>query len=184
MTVVRSGASWYHSGWLLRLIITFGGVVPGQQFRNTTQRAEVLDEVRRSQSHLTAGEIFERVRRRDPRIAYGTVYRTLHLLAEHGLIQELTFADQASRYDARVERHDHVHCLDCGVLLDVDVPVALMALHVAAEQSGFDVSSHHTVFSGVCPACKSGPSRANGNRQRPREVTGSGPLPQDATTSS
>ena len=49
---------------------------------------------------------FERVRRRDPRIGYGTVYRTLHLLAEHGLIQELTFADQASRYDARVERHD------------------------------------------------------------------------------
>ena len=114
----------------------------------------MLDEVRRSQSHLTAGEIFERVRRRDPRIAYGTVYRTLHLLAEHGLIQELTFADQASRYDARVERHDHVHCLECGVLLDVDVPVALMALHVAAEQSGFDVSSHHTVFSGTCPGCK------------------------------
>ena len=88
--------------------------MPGQRFRNTTQRAEVLDEVRRSESHLTAGEIFERVRRRDPRIAYGTVYRTLHLLAEHGLIQELTFADQASRYDGRVERHDHVHCLECG----------------------------------------------------------------------
>ena len=129
--------------------------MPGLRFRNTTQRTEVLDEVRRSQSHLTAGEIFERVRRRDPRIAYGTVYRTLHLLAEHGLIQELTFADQASRYDGRVERHDHVHCLECGVLLDVDVPVALMALHVAAEQSGFDVSSHHTVFSGICPGCKS-----------------------------
>jgi Fe2+ or Zn2+ uptake regulation protein len=41
------------------------------------------------------------------------------------------------------------------VLLDVDVPVALMALHVAAEQSGFDVSRHHTVFSGTCPGCKS-----------------------------
>jgi Fur family transcriptional regulator, peroxide stress response regulator len=158
--------------------------VSGQRFRNTTQRAEVLDEVRRSQSHLTAGEIFERVRRRDPRIAYGTVYRTLHLLAEHGLIQELTFADQASRYDGRVERHDHVHCLVCGVLLDVDVPVALMALHVAAEQSGFDVNSHHTVFSGVCPGCKSAPTRANGDRQSSREVTGSGLVPQSATTSS
>ena len=41
------------------------------------------------------------------------------------------------------------------MLLDVDVPVALMALHVAAEQSGFDVNSHHTVFSGRCPGCKS-----------------------------
>jgi Fe2+ or Zn2+ uptake regulation protein len=126
-----------------------------QQFRNTTQRAEVLAVVRHATEHLTAGEIFERVRQRDPRIAYGTVYRTLHLLAEHGLIQELTFADQASRYDRRVDRHDHVHCLTCGVLLDVDVPVALIARHVAAEQSGFDITSHHTVFAGVCPACKS-----------------------------
>lgn len=130
--------------------------MPAQRFKNTTQRAAVLDEVRLSQSHLTAGEIFERVRRRDPRIGYGTVYRTLHLLAEHGLIQELTFADQASRYDGRVERHDHVHCLQCGVLLDVDVPVALIARHVASEQSGFDITSHHTVFAGVCPDCKSG----------------------------
>jgi Fe2+ or Zn2+ uptake regulation protein len=129
--------------------------MPGQRFRNTTQRAEVLDEVRRSEGHLTAGEIFERVRRHDPRIAYGTVYRTLHLLAEHGLIQELTFADQASRYDGRAERHDHVHCQQCGVLLDVDVPVALIARHVAAEQSRFEITSHHTVFSGVCPECRS-----------------------------
>ncbi|MCC7022842.1 MAG: transcriptional repressor [Thermomicrobiales bacterium] len=127
----------------------------GPRFRNTAQRAAVLEEVRRAERHLTAGEIFERVRRTDPRIGYGTVYRTLHLLAEHGLIQELTFADQASRYDARVDRHDHVHCQLCGVLLDVDVPVALIARHVASEQSGFAITSHHTVFAGVCPACQS-----------------------------
>ncbi|MDQ2653396.1 MAG: transcriptional repressor [Chloroflexota bacterium] len=133
-----------------------GRVVPGQRFKNTAQRAAVLAAVRQSASHLTAGEIFERVRRRDPHIGYGTVYRTLHLLAEHGLIQELTFADQASRYDGRVERHDHVHCQACGVLLDVDVPVALMAMHVASEQSGFEIDSHHTVFLGTCPACRAG----------------------------
>ena len=130
--------------------------MPGIRFKNTAQRAAVLEVVRRSEAHLTAGEIFERVRRQDPHIGYGTVYRTLHLLAEHGLIQELTFADQASRYDGRVERHDHVHCQTCGVLLDVDVPVALMAMHVASEQSGFDIDSHHTVFLGTCPTCRSG----------------------------
>ena len=123
-------------------------------YRNTAQRATILDAVRAADGHLTAGEIFERVRRRDPRIAYGTVYRALHLLARHGLIQELTFADQASRYDKRVDRHDHVHCTGCGLLLDVDVPVALIARHVAEEQSGFAVTSHHTVFAGLCPRCR------------------------------
>ncbi|HWK79613.1 MAG TPA: transcriptional repressor, partial [Thermomicrobiales bacterium] len=106
-------------------------------YRNTTQRAVILAEVEAAEGHLTAGEIFERVRRRYPTIAYGTVYRTLHLLAEHELIQELTFADQASRFDKRTDRHDHVHCNRCGIIADVEVPVALLAEHVAAEQSGF-----------------------------------------------
>ena len=123
-------------------------------YRNTTQRAIVLEEINAAEGHLTAADIFARVRRREPRIAYGTVYRALHVLAEHGLIQELTFADQASRFDKRAERHDHVQCLECGELVDVDVPVALMARHVAAEQSGYDVSSHHTVFAGRCPHCR------------------------------
>ena len=75
---------------------------PKREYRQTAQRAMILEAVQQADGHLTAGEIFERVRRRDPRIGYGTVYRSLHLLAEHGLIQELTFADQASRYDGRV----------------------------------------------------------------------------------
>jgi Fur family peroxide stress response transcriptional regulator len=126
----------------------------GQGFRPTAQRALVLEIVKSADKHLTAAEIFERVRRRDPRVGYGTVYRSLHLLAEHGLIQELTFADQSSRYDGRTERHDHVHCTACGVILDVEVPMALMATHVAEERSGFAIESHHTVFSGVCPTCR------------------------------
>jgi Fe2+ or Zn2+ uptake regulation protein len=123
-------------------------------YRNTTQRSVILREVETAEGHLTAGEIFERVRRRYPTIAYGTVYRTLHLLAEHELIQELTFADQASRFDKRTDRHDHVHCERCGLIDDVDVPVALMATHVAEEQSGFEITSHHTVFNGLCKNCR------------------------------
>ncbi len=125
-------------------------------YRDTAQRSLILDVVQGADGHLTAGEIFERVRQRDPRVAYGTVYRSLHVLAEHGLVQELTFADEASRYDKRVDRHDHVYCAECGLLVDVEVPVALMAHHVAAEQSGFRITSHHTVFAGICPACQAG----------------------------
>lgn len=124
-------------------------------YRRTTQRAVILAEVEGADGHLTAGEIFERVRRKFPTIAYGTVYRTLHLLAERGLIQELTFADQASRFDKRTDRHDHVYCTICGEITDVDVPFALMATHVAEDQSGYAITSHHTMFMGVCTACRS-----------------------------
>ena len=125
----------------------------GRPFRPTAQRALVHEIVSGADKHLTAAEVFERVRARDPKVGYGTVYRSLHLLAEHGLIQELTFADQSSRYDGRTERHDHVHCTQCGVIMDVDVPMSFMATHVAEERSGFSISSHHTVFSGLCSAC-------------------------------
>lgn len=129
------------------------GPAPG--YRQTAQRQMILDEVKAAASHMTAGEVFEGVRRRDPRVGYGTVYRSLHLLVEHGLIQELTFADQASRYDGRTDRHDHVLCTACGLMVDVEVPEALMARHVAEERSGFTITSHHTVFAGRCQQCRS-----------------------------
>lgn len=123
-------------------------------YRNTTQRSDILAVIQGTDGHLTASEIFERVRQRNARIAYGTVYRSLHVLAEQGLVQELTFADQASRFDARVDRHDHVQCAVCGAIEDVEAPVALLAEHVAGEQSGFAITGHHTVFTGTCPACR------------------------------
>jgi Fur family transcriptional regulator, peroxide stress response regulator len=125
-----------------------------KSFRMTPQRSVILDEVKGSDRHMTAGEIYERVRRRYPSMAYGTVYRTLHLFAERGLIQEFPFGDQASRFDGRVDRHDHVHCQVCGGLFDVDVPIAILARQVAEEQTGFKIEGHQTVFQGVCPDCQ------------------------------
>lgn len=122
--------------------------------RLTPQRLAILKEVRDAGEHMTAGEIFERVRARNPTVAYGTVYRTLHLLAEHGVILEFPFGDQASRFDGRTDRHDHVHCTVCGHLVDVDVPSALLARQVAEEQTGFAIEGHQTIFSGVCPTCQ------------------------------
>lgn len=125
-----------------------------QSFRMTPQRAVILDEVKGSDRHMTAGEIYERVRKRYPSMAYGTVYRTLHLFAERGIIQEFPFGDQASRFDGRIDRHDHVHCHECGSLYDVDVPSAIIARQVAEEQTGFVIDGHQTVFQGICPDCQ------------------------------
>jgi Fe2+ or Zn2+ uptake regulation protein len=124
------------------------------ELRMTPQRLAVLEEVRNARGHLTATEITERVREKHPTVSVGTVYRTLHVFAEHGVVLEFPFGDHASRFDRRTDRHDHVHCTVCGELRDVDVPSALLAHHVAAEQTGYRVEEHQTIFSGVCPACQ------------------------------
>ena len=120
----------------------------------TPQRLAVLKEIRQAGGHMTANEIIERVHRNHPSISVGTVYRTLNSFAERGIILEFPFGDQASRFDGRTERHDHVHCTICGALQDVDVPGTLLADEVAAEQSGFQIQGHQTIFSGICPDCQ------------------------------
>ena len=93
----------------------------GSRFKNTTQRAEILDEVRASAGHLTAGEIFERVRRRDPRIAYGTVYRTLQQLAEDGEVDVLRTSETESMYRrCSSGHHHHLVCRYCRHTVEVD----------------------------------------------------------------
>ena len=123
-------------------------------FRMTPQRIAILDEIRDANGHLTASEITEKVHRKHPSISVGTIYRTLNSFAERGVILEFPFGNQASRFDARTERHDHVHCTVCGTLQDVDVPSALLAHQVAADQSGYDIREHQTIFSGICPSCQ------------------------------
>ena len=120
----------------------------------TPQRLAILNEVRQAGSHMTANEIIEKVHQKNPSISVGTVYRTLNTFAEHGVILEFPFGDQASRFDGRTERHDHVHCTVCGELQDVDVPSDLLADQVAADQSGYQIQGHQTIFSGICPDCQ------------------------------
>ncbi|HLT21016.1 MAG TPA: transcriptional repressor [Thermomicrobiales bacterium] len=131
--------------------------------RMTPQRLAVLEEVRGAKGqHLTAAEIAERVRAKHPTVSVGTVYRTLHTFAEHGVILEFPFGDQASRFDGRADRHDHVHCTVCGELRDVDVPSALLAHQVAADQTGYAIDGHQTIFTGICPVCQRKQDRAGG----------------------
>lgn len=123
-------------------------------FRMTPQRIAILEEVRQVGGHLTAAEVIERVHRKHPSISVGTVYRTLNSFAALGMILEFPFGNQASRFDGRTERHDHVHCTECGELRDVDVPSELLAHKVAADQTGYVIQGQQTIFSGLCPACQ------------------------------
>jgi Fur family peroxide stress response transcriptional regulator len=122
--------------------------------RMTPQRQAVLDAVRASDDHPRASEIYDRVRRLMPGIAFGTVYNALNTLAEQGIIRQLTFGDAASRFDARVERHDHVVCTQCGNLADVHASPPAAAVRDAAKQTGFAIHGHHTQLMGLCAACR------------------------------
>jgi Fur family transcriptional regulator, ferric uptake regulator len=135
--------------------------------RMTAQRRIILEELRKVLTHPTAGEIYEIVRKRLPRISLGTVYRNLEILSEIGMIQKLEMAGTQKRFDGIVENHYHVRCIRCGRVDDVLADSIPMINEALAESSDYEILWHRLEFVGLCPQCKkeSGPTR---KREEPR----------------
>ena len=120
--------------------------------KNTRQRALVLEAVRGRTDHPNADDIYLDVKKRDPKISRGTVYRNLRVLSESGDITHVK-VPSADRFDLRLDRHYHLICKECGRVVDVEIPYSEDYDRIAAEQSGFVVERHRTVFEGLCPGC-------------------------------
>lgn len=124
-------------------------------FRMTPQRRVVLEVLEASGDHPSAMTVFERARRRDPRIAYATIYNALNALVEAGLVKQLTLGESASRYDHRTDNHAHALCRHCGALFDLDVDWPIEAVSRAVAGQGFSLESIDLQVHGRCKACQS-----------------------------
>jgi Fur family ferric uptake transcriptional regulator len=125
--------------------------------RSTRQRQVILEEVKRSRSHPTADEIYERVRSRLPRVSLGTVYRNLDVLAANGNIVKLAPGRTQMRFDGNVEAHYHMTCIHCGRIEDLaltasDNPMDILE-KVTSHLTKYGVFGHKLEFVGVCAAC-------------------------------
>jgi len=120
----------------------------------TKQRHAVLQVIRESEEHLTANEVFEDARRILPGISFATVYNSLHYLKNEGLIGEVTFGNDASRYDRNLMRHDHAMCNKCGKLVDLELQIPDGMLKEAAKRSRFKPESIEFTLRGLCPECR------------------------------
>ena len=120
----------------------------------TKQRKAVLEVIRESDQHLTANDVFERARRLLPGISFATVYNSLRYLKQEGMIGEVRFNADATRYDRKLTRHDHAICNACGKLVDLDLPVPPEILKKAARLSKFEPESIELILRGSCPDCR------------------------------
>ena len=120
--------------------------------RVTRQRKAIFTALQGDTSHPTAEEVYQKVKPQMPQISLATVYRNLKLLAEEGLILELTTPDGPCRYDFQTHDHYHFVCDRCERVEDVAVPVQTHLNH-ALTAKGYVVRSHETVFQGLCRDC-------------------------------
>lgn len=124
-----------------------------KQQRHSRQRRLVLDMVSTRRDHPTADQVYLDARAADQQISRGTVYRNLNFLAQKGVLRAVKI-NGADRFECRLDRHDHLLCTGCGAICDVPLPYQQQLDQALAEQTGYAVDGHHTVFKGLCPRCR------------------------------
>ena len=123
-------------------------------FRMSKQRQVILEELRKVDTHPTADEVYDMVRRRLPRISLGTVYRNLEFLSEKGLVLRLGGAGSQKRFDGTPEAHPHMRCRICSKVCDVHAQVPMPQLE---DAEGWQLERCDVDFIGICPECAGTP---------------------------
>ena len=134
----------------------------------THQRMEIFRHLARSGRHPDAGAVFRGVRKRVPTISLDTVYRTLWLLTDLGLITTLGPPRERARFDANLSRHHHFVCRRCGLIRDFNndaldelpLPEAVAAIGL--------VETTRVEAEGICRACSSQPEKARSKTHNDR----------------
>lgn len=121
--------------------------------RITPQRHAVLEYLLTSMSHPTADEIYRALEKEFPNMSVATVYNNLRVLRKVGLVRELTYGDDSSRFDCNMKEHYHIICEDCGKVVDFDYPALYDLEKLASEETGFKISHHRLELYGKCENC-------------------------------
>lgn len=125
--------------------------VSGSGLKLTPQRMAILGCLEGNTCHPSAEEIFRQVSQAYPMMSFATVYNTLSMLRDRGLVLELTIDPARKRYDPNVTPHHHVICLACGKIADVHAEYELAVPADIAD--AFVMSGNHVEFYGTCSAC-------------------------------
>jgi len=124
-------------------------------YRLTPQRIMVLDALHSVDSHISAEEIYAKVKAKYPYANISTVYRTLELLKELGLVTEIDLDDGRVRYHlAEKGHHHHLVCSKCGSVIDLPESSLLKLTQALAHDYQFQADLRHLAIFGLCANCQ------------------------------
>jgi len=119
----------------------------------TSQRRAVLEALAEAQGHPSAEDVYLIVKRKNPRVALGTVYQALSVLEEVGVIGSKHWAESPTRYDLNLDPHLDIRCVRCGEVSEVP-GVALDAVEERIRNNTpYRVTRATMVVEGLCPSC-------------------------------
>jgi Fur family ferric uptake transcriptional regulator len=136
-----------HSGDIVKKLTERG-------YRLTPQRLMTIAAIEHSDGHISAEEIYAQVMAKYPHVNISTVYRTLELLKQLGLVTDTDFGEGRVRYHPVGKgHHHHLVCQECGAVTDLDEVVLAPLKDVLLRQYGFKADLRHLAIFGLCGKC-------------------------------
>ena len=122
----------------------------------THQREQIVGVFFEAGTHLSGEELYQRVKKRNPKVGYSTVYRTLKLLVKADLATQRQFGDGQSRFEpvSKKEHHDHLICLKCGRIIEFENDNIEKSQKQVAKKKDFEIVKHKLELYGYCRRCR------------------------------
>jgi Fur family ferric uptake transcriptional regulator len=135
----------------------FKEFLAGKNLRLTSQRQTIIETAFGTQQHFTAEQLLEWSRRKDRSVSRATVYRTLPLLTESGLVREMDFGKDHKFYDpnyAEHPHHNHIICQDCDKIVEFESEKIERLETEISQRLGFSVKAHRLQITATCEQLK------------------------------
>ena len=134
---------------------TFTQYLEKQDLKLTSQRRTILREALRD-GHFSAEDLLKFSKKADPTVSKATVYRTLVLLKESGMLEEQDFGDGRKMYERAQGRkhHDHLICIRCGGIIEFENEAIETLQNSEARKNGFRIVYHSLKLFGFCRSCQ------------------------------
>lgn len=125
-----------------------------QGFKATPQRLAVYEALAKDCSHPNAEILYNMLKEKYPTMSLATVYKTMDIFSEIGLIQVLNVGEDSFRYDAETDCHPHVRCVSCNRVDDVFAIDDNELMREIARKTGYQLTGRQLYFFGKCRACQ------------------------------
>jgi Fur family transcriptional regulator, ferric uptake regulator len=123
--------------------------------RLTGQRQLLLELIAAQPGHIGASELYLLAQQCDPQISLSTVYRTLRLLRNLGLVDELHLDEEHHHYELKpATAHHHLICLGCGQVLEFSSPLVQRLVAAVARAKGYQITETRIDLTGYCACCQ------------------------------
>ncbi len=122
----------------------------------TKERDEILNEILAMKKHFDPEELFIRLKTKGSKVSRASVYRTIPLLIEIGLIEEVERIDRHAHYEkiSKDRHHDHMICIKCGKVIEFYSPTLEMLQDEICQKEKFKGIRHTLEILGYCEKCR------------------------------